>query len=255
MFRFLLIVSAIFIGACENSREKRREAAFVLAKDTANCIGEIRLPAGYARTTLPESSFGSWLRKLPLRKEHTVYLYDGRPKKNQQAQYAVVDISPGKEDLMQCADVVMRLKAQYLFEHKRYGDIRFMDYENNWYEWNGGADTTRFTRYLKTVYGACGSASLQKQLIPKTEFNTIAPGDVLIRGGFPGHAVLVADMAMDTLGHKIFLLIQGYMPAQDIHILKNPMKPVTDPWYAADNSEVIPTPEWQFRQSQLMTWP
>jgi len=46
-------------------------------------------------------------------------------------------------------------------------------------------------------------------------------GDVLIRGGSPGHAMLVVDMAEDRTGHKIYMLAQSYMPARDIHIVKN----------------------------------
>ena len=52
--------------------------------------------------------------------------------------------------------------------------------------------------------------------------NNIKPGDVLIRGGFPGHAVIVMDMATNSAGKKIYLLAQSYMPAQDIHVLVNP---------------------------------
>ena len=48
-------------------------------------------------------------------------------------------------------------------------------------------------------------------------------GDVFIKGGFPGHAVVVLDMAEnDRTGQRVFLLAQSYMPAQDIHIMKNP---------------------------------
>lgn len=48
-------------------------------------------------------------------------------------------------------------------------------------------------------------------------------GDVFIKGGFPGHAVMVVDIAVDeSTQEKVFLLAQSYMPAQEIQILKNP---------------------------------
>ena len=39
--------------------------------------------------------------------------------------------------------------------------------------------------------------------------------------------MIVADVAFNKKGEKIFILAQGYMPAQDIHIVKNPMEPGT----------------------------
>lgn len=41
------------------------------------------------------------------------------------------------------------------------------------------------------------------------------------------------------------------MPAQSIHILKNPVNPALSPWYEADNSAVVQTPEWTFTTKDL----
>ena len=67
----------------------------------------------------------------------------------------------------------------------------------------------------------CGTASLSKQLKTKIDLKEVEPGDVLIRGGFPGHAVIIMDVGTNNAGNKIFLLAQSYMPAQDIHVLNN----------------------------------
>ncbi len=57
---------------------------------------------------------------------------------------------------------------------------------------------------------------------------------MFIKGGFPGHAVLVADVAENaTTGEKRFLLVQSYMPAQQMHVLKNPAAADGSPWYPA----------------------
>lgn len=41
------------------------------------------------------------------------------------------------------------------------------------------------------------------------------------------------------------------MPAQDVHVLRNPSDGAPSPWYAADGGETLPTPEWTFRRGDL----
>jgi hypothetical protein len=63
---------------------------------------------------------------------------------------------------------------------------------------------------------------LEKELKP-ADPNDLQIGDIFIQGGFPGHAVVVVDVALNTdNGQQVFLLAQSYMPAQDIQILQNP---------------------------------
>src|SRR5687767_2098054 len=161
-------------------------------------IGSITLPPGYTRLVCETSSFGEWLRAVPLKNDKTVYLYNGQLKKDQSVQFAVLDIAVGTKDLQQCADAVMRLRADYLFAQKRFLEIVFKDNNGKAYRWEGGDDRTGFHRYLENVFGWCGSASLEKQLVPVPETATIQPGDVFIKGGFPGHAMIVADVAVNT---------------------------------------------------------
>jgi hypothetical protein len=47
----------------------------------------------------------------------------------------------------------------------------------------------------------------------------------------------------------VFLLAQGYMPAQSVHVLKNPAS--ASPWYALDFGAELRTPEWTFRRTDL----
>ena len=77
-------------------------------------INRVTSPAGFQRTIVPENSFADWLRYLPLKPEGTnVMLYNGTKKPNQKAHFAVIDIDTGTRDLQQCADAVIRLKAEY----------------------------------------------------------------------------------------------------------------------------------------------
>ncbi len=241
-------------------------------------IGAIPAPAGYHRPITDPDSFAAWLRKIPLKKDPTVYLYDGTPKNNQDAQFAVLDISVGHQDLQQCADAVMRLRAEYLYARNELAAIDFTTESGihlNYLAWKQGhryrlsagrlvafleeeksrPEREEFMRYLDIVFTYCGTRSLEKQLIPVTRFTGIKPGDVLIRGGSPGHAMTVVDMATDAEGRRIYLLAQGYMPAQDIHVVKNPSDPEISPWYQAEDvTGPIETPEWTFYINQLRTW-
>ena len=93
---------------------------------------------------------------------------------------------------------------------------------------------------------------MSKELHSVQDVNKMQVGDVFIKGGFPGHAVIVVDMAInEETGKKLFLLAQSYMPAQDIHILKNPANSRLSPWYELDFGEVLYTPEWTFDRDDL----
>jgi hypothetical protein len=252
----LLIISVLSIFmACDwnNGADSSNAHRTINETDSLQLIADITTPPGYKRIQEDNDSFGAWLRKISLRKDKRVYLFNGLPKRSQRAQFAVLDISVGNKDLQQCADAVMRLRAEYLFSQKKYDQIEFRDNANKAYKWSGGADHSAFGKYLDKVFGMCGSASLEKQL-KRVAFQDIRAGDVLIKGGFPGHAMIVVDVAINSKGNKVFMLAQSYMPAQDIHIVRNPADDKLNPWYEVTNEKEIITPEWEFTNEQLRRW-
>ena len=215
-------------------------------------IEAIPLPNGFSRLHADSNSFAQWLLHVPLKKDKTVYLFNDSIKKNQAAQFAVLDISTGNKNLQQCADAVMRLRAEYLFATLQFDNIVFYDNDGKAYAFKASFTKNHLHQYLQTVFGMCGTASLAKQL-HKVTINNIQPGDVLIHGGFPGHAVLVMDVAADTAGNKIFMIAQSYMPAQDIHVLVN-VDDRSSPWYYLTDSKQIETPEYVFEVGELRRW-
>ena len=223
-------------------------------KNSFQTINAILLPEGFVRIKADRNSFAGWLRTVPLKEDKTVYLFDGRPKHNQQAQFAVLDISVPRKNLQQCADAVMRLRAEYLFATKQFDAINFTDNAHTAYTFHAPYTKENFMLYMERVFGMCGSASLSKQLKPVINFSAIQPGDVLIRGGFPGHAIIVMDVAENTEGKRIFMLAQSYMPAQDIHLLVNPANENLSPWYKEDKAQKILTPEYLFYKTELKKW-
>ena len=244
--------------SCHNNKATPQVVKEIISTSDTNAfspnnIMAVPLPEGYQRMPVDTNSFGFWLRNIQLKKDKTVYLFNGDRKANQSAQYAVLDISVGDQNLQQCADAVMRLRAEYLYAQKDYKSIRFTDNEGTAYYYTEPYNRTNFNRYLLRVFGMCGSASLAKQL-KHTTMKEIKPGDVIIRGGFPGHAVIVIDVAENKQGQKIYLLAQSYMPAQDIHVLVNPSDQSLSPWYPVTNTSIILTPEYQFTTEESMKW-
>ena len=259
---FLMISLTLLLTSCTEQQAKNVRALegkpTVTANDSTNpypSVAAIPLPPGFERIKAENISFATWLRQIKLKADKTVFLYNGSAKKNQLAQFAVLDISTGNQDLQQCADAVMRLRAEYLYSRGDYDSISFKDNDGRKYQLSQPFTRDHFDRFLLRVFGMCGSASLSKQLFPVSNLSAIKPGNVLIRGGFPGHAVIVVDVAQNANGKKIFIIAQSYMPAQDIHILVNPINKELSPWYEVkpeDNH--IMTPEYLFYKNELKRW-
>src|SRR6185312_8615903 len=89
-------------------------------------LTRFKTPDGYTQQKVTSGSFAEWLQKLPLKPAGThTKTYTGAIAHTDIETAAVVDISIGKQDLQQCADVVMRLRGEYLYQAKRYNQISF----------------------------------------------------------------------------------------------------------------------------------
>ena len=90
-------------------------------------IGEIPTPWGYKRINNDDAAYSNFLRDLPLKRRGTkVHFYTGGNARFLSLNYAVVDI-PLLSNAEQCADVCMRLRAEYLYHAGRYSSIRFQN--------------------------------------------------------------------------------------------------------------------------------
>lgn len=235
--------------------------------------GRIRPPEGFERLKPESGSFGEFLQNLPLKPHGTrVRYYDGNVKP-WDVHAAVIDLDVGERDLQQCADAVIRLRAEYLYSKGLYDQIHFNftnGFNAEYKKWMEGyrirvsgndarwvkqkdRDTGYgcFREYLDMVFTYAGTLSLSEEM-ERIDLQELKPGDVFLKGGSPGHCVIVVDMAVDPeRGEKVFIIAQSYMPAQDIHILKNPSKRDGDPWYPLDFGDELVTPEWTFTADQV----
>ena len=237
----------------------------------------IAIPEGFQRVGIESESFAEWLRRLPLRPgKPPVRLYpvsEGKLKGRQDVHFAVVDITVLR--FQECADAIIRLRAEYLWSMGRADEVCFNFTSGDpccWKEWRcgwrprivegakltwsqtGSADASyeQFTRYLDKVMEYAGTASLSEELVAISP-NQLKIGDVIIEGGFPGHAVLVLDMVEDGRGETMMLLGQSFMPAQEFHVLKNPGS--SSPWYEAEFGVNLETPQWNFQRSHCRRFP
>jgi len=207
--------------------------------DADSVVSRFSVPTGYTRQKNNPGSFGAWLQKVLLKPRGTpTRTYAGDIAKTNAYTAAVADMGIGSYNLQQCADAVIRLRAEYLYQRKDYSKISFnfvsgfkCDYSHyaNGYRYQNGkwALTAKkdytypaFLRYMSLVFSYAGTLSLEKELKPVSDAGDIKAGDVFIRGGSPGHCFIVMDVAEDSNHQKQFLLAQSFMPAQNIQILK-----------------------------------
>lgn len=207
-------------------------------------IGEIPTPWGYERMQPEDGGFAGYLRSLPLKERGSrVQLYTGGDARLQSLAYAVVDL-PILSNAEQCADVCMRLRAEYLYHSGRYGSIHFQDVNGRTLHYSGGRSRNAFERYLRNVYGVVSTYSLKREL-PNRALADMQPGDVFVYAAGDhdlerkvkskyGHAIMVVDVAVDKHGNKAYLLAEGNTPARDIHVLSNWKNPYASPWFYLD---------------------
>lgn len=245
---------------------------------STSIANRITVPSGFKRVDVKEGSFADWLRFLPLKDGNPeVRLFNGDLKRYQGGHAAVVNIDAGKTDIQQCADAVMRMRGEYLYSINDHENLHFnftSGHNIGFKKWSEGYRTVikgnnvswsknaakddsykTFKSYMNTIFNYAGTSSLSKELKKVSDIKDIEAGDVFIVGGFPGHAVLVIDICKnENTGEKLFLIQQSYMPAQDIHVLKNLNNAALSPWYSANFEGDLETPEWTFTKDQLMRW-
>lgn len=276
-----MVLSFLFLMACKPPLPLSPDTTIVsssknIKKNGNTILSRFDVPNGYQRLT---GDYAYFLRHIPLKPEGSpVHLYNGQLKSNQDVHAAILDYDTGQKDLQQCADAVIRIRSEFLFSQNKLSHIQFhftngfvasylpwmqgkrLQYQRGCFLWtqNSHADSSHSSlrSFLDYVYNFAGSLSLSRELVSVPSIEDIQPGDVWIVGGSPGHAVTVMDVAQNNKGEKVFLLSQGYMPAQEIHILKNDHNPDLSPWYAIHDIEAyLYTPEYTFPRNSLKRFP
>lgn len=250
-----------------------RKAASLLHPEGMTLETRFGVPYGYERVQAEEGSLQQFLRNYPMKKYGSpVLLYNGKKKYSQNHHASVFQLPIENEDLQQCADSVMRVYAEYFWNTGQQERIGFhfvngfyaeyakwrqgyrIQVNGNEVSWSASASYDdsyeSFQKYLRMVFSYAGTLSMAAES-EAVSLSEIRCGDVFLKGGSPGHAVMLADICENAQGRKAFLLAQGYMPAQEFHILINP-RHENDPWYYEEEvSYPFFTPEYTFDEGSL----
>lgn len=231
-----------------------------------------QLPAGYARVAVTKGSFPAFLRSLPLKPEGSpVVDYQGRAL-HEAGRHpniaAVADLDVGDKDLQHCADVIVRLHAEWRYgrgerdlvyravsgqplSYQRYmsGDRSIVsggDLSVQRLAATKKDDHALFRAWLDDVFAWAGTASIGRDGA-KVAPDDVRAGDFFVMSGTPfGHAVIVLDVAKDERGRYALLLGQSYMPAQSFQVLRP--RAAGPSWFLVDPREAgaeVVTPFWR----------
>lgn len=276
LLKLFIIFGLLCCTGCQKQEKNQSIQKQEIKQSVMNTKGttlETRIlePSGYKRK--PKEGLAKFLRGYSLKEDGSpVLLYDGTQKSNQQDHIAIFQLPIENENLQQCADSVMRVYAEYYYQTKQYQKIsfHFVDgFEAQYSKWRQGykisingnhvnwVKTSKehtsyqsFQQYLRIVFAYASTLSMEKESKP-ISLTKVQIGDVFLKAGSPGHVVMIVDICENENGKKAFLLAQGYMPAQEFHVLKNP-KHKDDPWYYEEEvTYPFVTPEYTFDEGSL----
>jgi hypothetical protein len=238
-------------------------------------------PSGYSRIDIEQNSsnkdFSQWLRQIPVESRQSVLSYKGRVL-HQQAD-GIIPISVGNRDVQQCADSILRIYGEFLWYHNKTTDwgIHFTSGDlSTWQDWSEGErfrigkkverynnnvkdkSYEQYQKWMTHAFLYAGTLSLHKDAIKVPIDDDIQPGDFFLTGGSPGHVVMILDVATKDGSPPIGIVAQGFMPAQEFHIIKGNGRHVIDNWFALPTTEeqALTIPNWKpFFRKDLYRFP
>ena len=241
----------------------------------SDIISRLKIPEGFKRDTAVAGSFQNYIQEFPLKVYGSkVINYDGEPYMYQQGHVGVLEISVPSNGLQQCADALMRLRADYLWNKNRKDEIGFKFTSGHYCSWKKYSEGYRpkvdgnkvsfhktasannskenFYKYLNLIYTYAGTQSLFAELPSIDKISELKIGDMIIKPGFPGHVVMIADIIQNVSGERLFALIQGNTPAQSVHLLKNPKNTSVSPWFTLRVGASLQIPTYYFKEARFM---
>lgn len=235
----------------------------------------ILIPENFSRQEYPEGSFSKYIQRYALKPfDAKIINYDGEDYGYQKGHVGILEVSVPSNGLQQCADALMRLRAEYFWEQNRKSEIGFNFTSGHYCSWtkyaegyrpkiNGNTvtfsktasvNTTKenFYKYLNLIYMYAGTQSLYDELKKVENVADLEVGDMVIKPGFPGHIIMIVDKATDANGKILFIFAQGNTPAQSVHVLKNLSDTAISPWYELELNAYLEIPTYYFDQTKFV---
>lgn len=250
------------------------ETPSLINKDSLTIKSRVNVPVGYNRVTYANGSFEDYLRNYKLKPFGSKIInYDDSEYFWQGGHVGVLEVSVPQNGLQQCADALIRIRSEYLWDNDRKDEIGFNFTSGHYCSWQKYAEGFRpkisgnkvsfhktaladhsknnFYKYLNLIYMYSGTLSLYNEL-ESVKAIDLKIGDMLIKGGSPGHIVMLCDEVVNDKGEKLFLLFQGNTPAQRVHLVKNLEDASLSPWYRLEDNAVVPVSNYTFSSAKFV---
>ncbi|MEM5564056.1 DUF4846 domain-containing protein [Psychroserpens sp. AS72] len=257
-----------------NSVKASIETPNLINKDSVTIASRVNIPEGYKRVIYEKGSYEDYLRNYKLKSFGSKIInYDNSEYFWQGGHIGILEIPVPKNGLQQCADALIRIRSEYLWENNRKDEIGFNFTSGHYCSWQKYAEGYRpkingnkvsfhktasashseenFYKYLNLIYMYSGTLSLYNEL-QSIDANDLQIGDMLIKGGSPGHIVMIGDEVVNEHGDKLYVLFQGNTPAQSVHLVKNLEDATISPWYELENDAVIPVSNYTFDRAKFV---
>ncbi|MGJ8667487.1 MAG: DUF4846 domain-containing protein [Patiriisocius sp.] len=280
LIAILFGTSFFFFGTKKGKVIQHTALTFVIPVNYINESGKtvserIEVPEGYNRVETKNGSFANYLQNYALKPFGAeVINYDGRPYVYQSGHVGVMEITVPSNGLQQCADALMRIRSEYLWDNNIQSKIGFNFTSGHFCSWSKYAEGYRpkinankvtfqkiaktnytkqnFYNYLNLIYTYAGTQSLFDELPAVDSISKLQIGDMLIKPGSPGHVIMIVDIAENSDGNRLFIFAQGNTPAQSVHLLKNPNDTSISPWYELEMNAYLEIPTYYFNNTQFM---
>lgn len=277
-----LVLLAVILGLNFSKKGKVVKSAMVAYGTPTSLINKkartintrIATPQGYTRISPAQATFSYYIHNYKLKPfKAQVINYDGNPYWYQAGHVGVLDVPVPSNGLQQCADALIRIRSEYLWNTNRKDEIGFKFTSGHYCSWikyalgyrpkiNGNKVTfsktaavnhskENFYKYLNLIYTYAGTYSLSQELIKVPDLENVQVGDMVVYPGFPGHIMMVGDIAQNDKGERLFMFFQGNTPAQSVHMIKNTSHISINPWYSLDGKQSLETPLYTF---DSFTW-
>ncbi|MFH1419433.1 MAG: DUF4846 domain-containing protein [Planctomycetota bacterium] len=233
-------------------------------------------PAGYSRVEVTAGSLADWLRHLPAAPAGTA-VKTGRGavvlSADDPGLAAVIRLQPHDDRLLSAANMLIRLRAEHAWSVRQVGNLSFHYTSGQcspWRAWAAGVrpaidgrrvrfretaepDDSRaaFCGYLEMLFRYASTYSLLDDTLQATD-HAVEAGDVFVRPGRPGHAMMILDVATAPGGDVKVLLGEGGWPAQTFHV---PRGPDGNPWFTLTGSGGVDLgTRGRYRLDELRQW-